>query len=202
MIKNLSDLYLDFLPLNIPQDIRASFFQVKLKKNSLTKLNNIETLQRGLIYSNSLNDYLNQNLESKYVYEKIILIPLALVGINGDNETNIRFSNQIEFIVSDENKNDLSIDNLDKPIQLIIENDKNLTKSDYKYMNLSNFTNQELLMKFEVNKNVSIHFQIKPLNQSLGIGYLAKLKYGTYISNDDYDLWKLFCKNGMLKVLY
>ncbi len=202
MIKDLSNEYLDRLEFDndIPRNFESSFFQVKLIRNSLKNIDQIETLKRGRVYFDSLNDYLAKTLQPKYIYQKIILIPLALVGMNGDNETNINFSNQIEIIVSDENKNDLMIKNLSKPIELVIENDMNLTRSEYKYMNLSNFTNQELLLKFFINKNVSVHVQIKPLYQSFG--YIAKLKYGIYISNDNFDLWKLFCKNGNLNFVF
>ncbi len=104
----------------------------------------------------------------------------SLVGKNGKNESNIIGSKLISLSFSD-GKNEIDVKNLVEPIRISIPRDANITAPDFEYINVSNITQNTYnqLLTYVVNltsPNVSIHFQLKPLNES--ITYLMVIKYG------------------------
>ena len=138
---------------------------------------------------------------------------MALTGQNGDNVTNIKSSKSIDFSIMDNNGGEIAVHNQAKPIEVWIAKDTSVKMPDYTFVNLfennnSNQTNasQQVQNGFRLNgfqlsgANVSIHIQIKPVNNN--ISYLTLIKFGdnpTFTqTKQSYDLISVFCPNDLL----
>jgi hypothetical protein len=109
----------------------------------------------------------------------------------------------IDYALYDQNKTEYNIKNSLKPIEFIIYKEVDNTISSYQTSNATilNITMSQtrfINYTFNLTTNASIHFQLKPIDFSLKVGYLVVLRYGDLpnIQNGFYDLWKLFCPNG------
>ena len=140
---------------------------------------------------------------------------MALTGTNGDNQTNIQMSKSLEFSIYDKKKNEISVRNQIKPIELWIPRDTSLSIQPFKLVNALNATQKnETLAKLDGEQlqnasiisgfnlkgdNVSIHIQIKPNDTQ--IGYLSMLKFGENpeltANTKSYDLLNIFCPNDL-----
>ena len=144
-------------------------------------------------------------------------MPMALIGANGDNETNIGMSRSLDFSLYDENQQELKVNNLPNPVDLWISRDPSLPIASFKLVDAlnishSNFSSKsslpfQLINGFLVSglnmagSNASIHIQINPANKSLS--YLALLKFGDNpILNENnkyFDILSLYCPNDVVK---
>jgi hypothetical protein len=129
----------------------------------------------------------------------------AINGLNGDNETNIGSSSMIDYSLYNQNKVEYNIKNVLKPIEFKILKQIDNTVNNYQTLNATNFNltisqTRFVNYSFNIASNTSIHFQLRPKDITLKIGYLVILKYGNIPSvlNGFYDLWKLFCPNGKI----
>ena len=144
---------------------------------------------------------------------------MAVTGFNGDNQTNIQISKSIDFSLYDENQNQIQVEINSDPIELWIPRDTSDVPS-FKLVDVlnastnittnSNISSMELdggqlLNKFVVNgfhlngSNVSIHIQIKPLDKTLTYLSLLKFGYNPTLTNDNFDILKIFCPNDLIK---
>jgi len=126
------------------------------------------------------------------------MIPMAISGHNGNNETLIGMSSSISLSIFDQNMNELEVAQTQIPIGLIIKRDPNMVDYSFQYINTTQFQLSSYFLsnalKLTAN-NASIHIELKPLNDKLG--YLFVLKLGnTPILNStysDYTSFKIFC---------
>lgn len=129
---------------------------------------------------------------------------MATSGFNGRNETFIGYSYGLSLSFLDQNGNELAIKNTLRPIQVYIPRDPNLLNNDYKYVNVSYYTNTSNDSQILPNglyiyaTNASLHIQIKPTNSS--VGYLVLIKFGSSpiltSSTQIYDNWTVLCPNS------
>ena len=131
---------------------------------------------------------------------------MAVSGHNGNNETLIGMSHSLGLTFYDQNNNEIPVIKTQKPIDIVIQRDKNLEVYPYQYVNAtglailegSHFLNNGISI---ATNNASLHIELKPLN--ISIGYLIILKYGyTPIINStfaDYSMAKLFCPSKYKK---
>jgi len=139
------------------------------------------------------------------IHHKNTLIPMAVSGHNGKNETYIGMSASIGLAFFDSNSNEIRITESLSPIEILIERDKNTLNYSFEYVNATSigflsgayFLQNSFTIK---SSNSSIHIEIKPLNMELG--YLLVLKYGympiVNSTNADYSSFKLFCPSKIL----
>lgn len=137
-----------------------------------------------------------------------MIISNAVTGWNGDTEAGIGKSQQISFSIYDENNKYINVKNLNKSIEIWVPRDGKATIDPFKLINITELNsnkNETLIISgfysssFYLNgSNVSINFQIKPTNKSLG--YLLLIKFGSYAyfkkNFQKYDLFECFCPNG------
>ena len=133
-------------------------------------------------------------------------MPMASCAYNGNNETNIGLSQAISISFSDNNGNEIEMNNSSKLIDLWIPRDPNIKKSNFVFVNAtkrSNTTNESQLLPIGITstfQNSSIHLQILPLNAS--VGYIVLLKFNMTprinLTFQDYDSWRMFCPSGKI----
>ena len=140
---------------------------------------------------------------------------MALTGQNGDNATNIQASRSLDFSIYDEQNNEISVTNQQKPIEIWMARDPSVAIPPFQLVNALNATTNEsstlldggqlidasMISGFNLTGvNVSIHIQIKP-NSTLN-GYLTMLKFGENPSlsetSQSYDMLHIFCPNDLL----
>lgn len=133
----------------------------------------------------------------------MFVLPMAISGHNGRNESYVGFSYGLDMDFFDENGNRIGVKDTLKPIEYWIPRNKYLPQNYYVHVNASSVnisrSSQVLQNGFFINQtNSSVHIQIKPANFS--IAYLTLIKLGsspfinsTYLS---YDFWQLLCPNS------
>jgi hypothetical protein len=158
---------------------------------------------------NNLNLKTQKNFISFSIIKtlKQTVIPMAVSGHNGNNETFIGLSSSLSLSIYDgENFNELNIlANKREPIEVFIDRDYSSTTYEYQYVNVTidNDRNTNLLYLYNnfnlTSQNASIHIELKMTNSTLtnSIAFIFVLKYGhlpilnaTYA---DYDAFKLIC---------
>jgi len=128
-------------------------------------------------------------------------LPMAVSGYNGMNETSIGMSSSLGLSFYDfETNNEILLAQSLSPIDIIIPRDKSASEHSFQYVNATNleFLNGSFYLQNYMSitrNNVSIHIELKPLNES--ISYLIVLKLGhlpiinsTYA---DYTSFKFIC---------
>jgi hypothetical protein len=142
------------------------------------------------------------NLSYFWITLKQTMIPMAISGQNGNNETLTGMSSSISLSIFDQNMNELEVAQTQMPIGLIIKRDPNMADYSFQYINITQF---QLSSSFLSNalkitaNNASIHIELKPINENLG--YLLVLKLGnTPILNStysDFTSFKIFCPSKL-----
>ncbi len=113
---------------------------------------------------------------------KLKALPMAVSGYNGMNETSTGMSSSLGLSIYDyETNNEILISQSLSPIDIIIPRDKSASKHSFQYVNTTSldFTNGSFYLQNYMNitrNNVSIHIELKPLNES--VSYLVVLKLG------------------------
>ena len=130
------------------------------------------------------------------------MIPMAVSGHNGNNETLVGLSASIGLTIYDENVNEIQVKNSKELIEIFISRDIHLDNS-YKFqlVNASQIKDFFMFNSFNVtSQNASIHIELKVLTPV--VGYFMILKYGhvpivnsTY---SEYDSFKLLCPSSFL----
>ena len=135
-------------------------------------------------------------------------MPMAVSGHNGNNETLIGMSYSLGLTFYDQNNDEIPVVKTQKPIDIVVQRDKNLEIDPFQYVNATGIGispgSYFLPNGFSiVTNNASIHIELKPL--SINIGYLIVLKYGyTPIVNltfTDYSTFKLFCPSNLKDIM-
>jgi hypothetical protein len=116
------------------------------------------------------------------------------------SQANTNMSTTISLTVLDQYGNEIPIQATDdQPIEFFIPRDPNLILPD---MILQNVTSSEELFnlslnQFLINKNltISLHFELRPLNISLGYLFLYKFDKTPQLNRakNNIDDWDLFC---------
>jgi hypothetical protein len=137
--------------------------------------------------------------KNKLINQQVKILNSALIGLNGDNETNVGKSKSISLSFYDQNDgSEIQVNNQANPIEFWIQ--KDLSSNDYSFYNLT-YSNHLFLINTFMKKttNSSIHIQIKPNN--LELGYLILLVFDDIpvltSSDQKYDFWKLYCPSGI-----
>lgn len=155
----------------------------------------------------AISPYINladaSNCTNRVITLKSILLPMALSGHNGRNESLVGYSYGLDLCFLDENGNEIDVHDTLKPIQMYIPRDSNLPYDQYEFVNTSNFTvtseNQILPNAMRIyGTNASLHIQIKPVNES--VAYLILVKFGSTpllnATTSSYDFWEILCPNS------
>jgi hypothetical protein len=129
--------------------------------------------------------------------------PLASYGMS-KSEPYTNFSRSISFSFIDQNGNEVSIEtNKSNPIEIIIPRDPNLIISPMVLQNISSMSDNELfhLQYINITSNfpISIHFEIKPLNISVGYLFIYKFDNLPQLNSSiqQIDGWSLFCPSNL-----
>ena len=132
---------------------------------------------------------------------------MAIGGHNSDNETFVGLSYSIGLSFFDTKNNEIPITKSVNPIEIVIQRDvAALISSPFLFVNATSisFLPQKLLLQnsFKIKmSNVSLHIELKPLNES--IAYLFVLKFGympiVNATNADYSAFQIFCPCKALK---
>jgi hypothetical protein len=130
-----------------------------------------------------------------------MVMPFATNGGNGNSGINIGTSGLVSLSFFDQNKNEISIKNTQKSINVTINHNSDQSPSNFSYINASNLTSTLNYVPSGLNlhgSNVSLHIHIKPDNSTSS--YLAMLKFGKLVTYNstycDADLWEIICPNG------
>jgi hypothetical protein len=127
--------------------------------------------------------------------------PLAPLGAS-QLQANTNMSTTISLTVLDQYENEIPIQATDdQPIEFFIPRDPNLILPDMILQNVLSKSSEELfnlsLNRFVINKNltVSVHFEFRPLNISLGYLFIYKFDKAPQLNSmkNDIDDWDLFC---------
>ena len=143
---------------------------------------------------------LENNCLSRTIFIKNSLMPMAISGHNGNNETRVGMSASIGLKFYDENVNEIEITQSVKPIDILIQRDQNTLNYTFEYVNATNIgllPGLYLLQnsfKIKMN-NASIHIEINPLNQTIGYLIVMKLGFMPILNSTsaDYTSFKIFC---------
>ena len=125
---------------------------------------------------------------------------MAVSGHNSINETRIGMSNSPSLSFFDEDMNEIKASQSALPIDIQIQRDAKALDYPFQYVNVSsiqflpnlNFLQNSLKIKM---KNVSLHIELKPLNESLGYLLIMKLGYIPILNSakPDFTTYKIFC---------
>ena len=127
----------------------------------------------------------------------------AISGINSNNETNTGLSRTMAISLFDSEKNQITISNSSKKLDIWIPRETLMMHTTFLYVNATSYSlkqnNNLLPNNFNISsENSSVHFQIKPENSS--IGYFLVISFdSTPILNKTYKNFNysmLFCPNG------
>jgi len=103
-------------------------------------------------------------------------------------------SSSIGVSFYDQNMNEIEINQLKAPIDLVIKRDPKMVDNEFQHINISQFHLVQNAFYLTAN-NASLHIELKPLN--LKIGYLLVMKLGHLpILNTtfaDFTSFELFC---------
>ena len=130
--------------------------------------------------------------------------PLASIGAS-QSQANTNMSTTISLTILDQLGNEVSIYATDEqPIEFFIPRDANLILPAMILQNVTSKSSEELfhvdLNQFVVNKNltVSIHFEIRPLNITLGYLFIYKFDQTPQLNSMKYQIddWTLFCPSS------
>ena len=121
---------------------------------------------------------------------------------NDEPHTNV--SRLVSFSFIDQNGNEVSIEtNKSNPFEIIIPRDENLIISGMILQNISLIPENEFVHLHYGNITssfpISIHFEIKPSNISLGYLFIYKFDNLPKLNNSIYDIdgWTLFCPSNL-----
>jgi hypothetical protein len=127
--------------------------------------------------------------------------PLAPLGAS-QSQANTNLSTTISLTVLDQYENEIPIHtNDEQPIEFFIPRDPNVIVPP---MILQNVTSESTEQFFHLNLNqfvrnsnltVSLHFEIRPLNISLGYLFIYKFDDKPQLNSSEYNIddWNLFC---------
>jgi hypothetical protein len=120
-----------------------------------------------------------------------------VIGINGDNETNIQASKSLSLTLFNSNNQEISVNtrvDSQKQFDFWIAKDTTTTTAPYTYINMTNSSSMASGYATGFNltaKNASIHIQIRPDHHSHHIrGYRVWLKFGQKPSENNFDFKK------------
>lgn len=131
---------------------------------------------------------------------------MASSGHNGRNESFIGFSYSIGLSFLDQDGNEIVVNNMREPIEMLIPRDPNLLNNHYLLVNVSDNSSTSISNASQILRNAfviyptnaSLHIQIKPDNES--VGYLTLIKLGSSPILDTltkmYDFWHILCPNS------
>lgn len=187
---------------NQTTSIKSYNVEINYKKRKLSNTNESIEMENLSIKLPSVCEMMyngNQTLcENKLINQQVKILNSALIGLNGDNETNVGKSKSISLSFYDDNDgSEIQVNNQTNPIEFWIQKDQN--KNDYKFYNLT-YSNDLFLINtfFKKTANSSIHIQIRPNN--LELGYLILFKFDDIpsltSSEEKYDFWKFYCPSG------
>ena len=123
---------------------------------------------------------------------------MAVSGHNGNNESLIGMSASIGLSLYDRNVNEIVITQIQTPIDLIIERDKNVPLNSFQYINTTQIQVSSFYLPNGFNltmNNASIHIELKPLNWSIGYVFVFKLGNIPIINSTytDFTAFSIFC---------
>jgi hypothetical protein len=126
------------------------------------------------------------------------MIPMAVSGHNGNNETLIGVSSSIGLSFYDQNMKDLEIIQTQRPIEMIIKRDPNIADYSFQYINISSFQLSSSFLKnafYLTANNASIHIELKPVNFTIGYLMIMKLGYTPILNSTfaDFTSFKIYC---------
>jgi hypothetical protein len=203
VIQTLGNFINSHLTENQTTSIKSYNVEINYKKRKLT--NNNESIQMEnfniqlppvceMIYKGN-----KELCKNKLINQQVKILNSALIGLNGDNETNVGRSKSISLSFYDENDGtEMQVNNQTNPIEFWIQ--KDFTSTDYTFYNLTYSNDLFLINTFiKSTTNSSVHIQIKPNN--LELGYLMLFMFNDIpiltSSDEKYDIWKLYCPSGI-----
>lgn len=121
--------------------------------------------------------------------------PLAPYG----NYSNTNFSRSVTLSMTDQNKNDISIDTIfSNPIELIIPRDPNMIIPPMTLQNVTDHNESFYMQLIDIKQNnnlaISIHFEIQPLSENLS--YLFIYQFDDSINFNQLDGSALLCSSS------
>jgi hypothetical protein len=132
--------------------------------------------------------------------------PLASFGGNSKLQSNTNMSTAVSLSVFDLNGNDVPIQaNSDNPIQIIIPRDPSLIISSMILQNVTstNATPSNQLFNLQYINittvlSISVHFEIRPLNISLGYLFIYKFDQSPQLNSsvNQIDGWTVLCPSS------
>jgi hypothetical protein len=132
--------------------------------------------------------------------------PLASFGGNSKLQSNTNMSTAVSLSVFDLNGNDVPIQaNSDNPIQIIIPRDPSLIISSMILQNVTstNVTPSNQLFNLQYINittvlSISVHFEIRPLNISLGYLFIYKFDQSPQLNSsvNQIDGWTVLCPSS------
>ena len=130
--------------------------------------------------------------------------PLASLGAS-PLQANTNMSTTISLAIMDENENEVPIQATEEqPIEFFIPRDSTLILLNMSLQNTISRSSEESfnlsLSQFVKNKNltVSLHFEVRPLNISLGYLFIYQFDKTPQLNSakKDIDGWELFCPSS------
>ena len=227
MFEDLASIVMDHMGVDQTTDVITASIRVNFIKQNASVIDSKIEIEGSQINAPTMCDLIAKTLKPKetcgdrVVSQRSAVLTQALTGANGDNVTNIGLSKSISFSLYDEDKNEIPINNLAKPVEFWIPKDPNMNQEPFKlvdilnstilvhngtFINSTNSTNANYTLNFNDDgfflngirlngTNVSLHIQIKPENMS--IGYLVLAKFGENPTlkkgKKDYSHYDLFC---------
>lgn len=215
--------------LNVGQNttINTSSVFISMETLSMTGLSNKTIKQVGgaqihipLNFNLTINDSENVFVRVCIFFEEILILfsinqsimqPLASSG-NSSSSANTKFSTTISLSLLDRHGNNLLVNtSMDEPFKFIIPRDPNTIDSsvNWQYISPGNGTNQSsnnihsVNIVRNTNLNISVHFEIRPINKSLAYWFVYKFDNAPQVNSsiNIIDGWTLLCPSSIYFLL-
>lgn len=199
MFKTITNIFISHLNIGSNAEIKTNSILLNYERVFLNKLQKSSQFSDSSLKSPSmchLLSYSDKECLKKIIIKRVVFLPEALVGLNGDTGANIIKSSSLSLSYFNDAKSEFRVKDSKDLFDFWIKQNLDKSQSNFQLVNASNLTIKDetyfLTNGLTTNQyNVSLVFYLKPVKQELG--YLFVLKYGNTPKPDNHDMWKTLC---------